>query len=285
MRKFVIMGIAAIIALSACTDKKKEAEAKAQADATREELIQAVNDRDELLNLMSEITSDMEQIKSLENILTVSGEQENPDRRAQIRANMAAIQKTLEERREALADLEKKLNVSVNANAGLKKTIASLRAQIDSQAAEINSLKASLGEATEKIGSLDNAVDSLNTTVSRVTADRDSVAKVSVDLANELNLCYYAIGTNKELKDNKILESGFLRKTKIMQGDFDQSFFTAADKRTLTNIDLNAKKAKVLTNQPTDSYVIEDVNGHKVLRITNPAAFWSLSNYLVVKID
>ncbi len=285
MRKFVIMGIAAIIALSACTDKKKEAEAKAQAAATREELIQAVNDRDELLNLMSEITSDMEQIKSLENILTVSGEQENPDRRAQIRANMAAIQKTLEERREALADLEKKLNVSVNANAGLKKTIASLRAQIDSQAAEINSLKASLGEATEKIGSLDNAVDSLNTTVSRVTADRDSVAKVSVDLANELNLCYYAIGTNKELKENKILESGFLRKTKIMQGDFDQSFFTAADKRTLTNIDLNAKKAKVLTNQPTDSYVIEDVNGHKVLRITNPAAFWSLSNYLVVKID
>ncbi len=285
MRKFVIMGIAAIIALSACTDKKKEAEAKAQADATREELIQAVNDRDELLNLMSEITSDMEQIKSLENILTVSGEQENPDRRAQIRANMAAIQKTLEERREALADLEKKLNVSVNANAGLKKTIASLRAQIDSQAAEINSLKASLGEATEKIGSLDNAVDSLNTTVSRVTADRDSVAKVSVDLANELNLCYYAIGTNKELKENKILESGFLRKTKIMQGDFDQSFFTAADKRTLTSIDLNAKKAKVLTNQPTDSYVIEDVNGHKVLRITNPAAFWSLSNYLVVKID
>lgn len=285
MRKFIIMGIAAIIALSACTDKKKEAEAKAQADATREELIQAVNDRDELLNLMSEITSDMEQIKSLENILTVSGEQENPDRRAQIRANMAAIQKTLEERREALADLEKKLNVSVNANAGLKKTIASLRAQIDSQAAEINSLKASLGEATEKIGSLDNAVDSLNTTVSRVTADRDSVAKVSVDLANELNLCYYAIGTNKELKENKILESGFLRKTKIMQGDFDQSFFTAADKRTLTSIDLNAKKAKVLTNQPTDSYVIEDVNGHKVLRITNPAAFWSLSNYLVVKID
>ena len=285
MRKFVIMGIAAIIALSACTDKKKEADAKAQADATREELIQAVNDRDELLNLMSEITSDMEQIKSLENILTVSGEQENPDRRAQIRANMAAIQKTLEERREALADLEKKLNVSVNANAGLKKTIASLRAQIDSQAAEINSLKASLGEATEKIGTLDNAVDSLNTTVSRVTADRDSVAKVSVDLANELNLCYYAIGTNKELKENKILESGFLRKTKIMQGDFDQSFFTAADKRTLTNIDLNAKKAKVLTNQPTDSYVIEDVNGHKVLRITNPAAFWSLSNYLVVKID
>lgn len=285
MRKFMIMGIAAIIALSACTDKKKEAEAKAQADATREELIQAVNDRDELLNLMSEITSDMEQIKSLENILTVSGEQENPDRRAQIRANMAAIQKTLEERREALADLEKKLNVSVKANAGLKKTIASLRAQIDSQAAEINSLKASLGEATEKIGSLDNAVDSLNTTVSRVTADRDSVAKVSVDLANELNLCYYAIGTNKELKENKILESGFLRKTKIMQGDFDQSFFTAADKRTLTSIDLNAKKAKVLTNQPTDSYVIEDVNGHKVLRITNPAAFWSLSNYLVVKID
>ena len=68
-----------------------------------------------------------------------------------------------------------------------------------------------------------------------------------------------------------------------MKGDFDQSFFTTADKRTLTTLDLNSDKAEVLTNQPAGSYVITEVNGHKVLRITNPVAFWSLSNYLVIK--
>lgn len=70
-----------------------------------------------------------------------------------------------------------------------------------------------------------------------------------------------------------------------MKGDFDQSFFTTADKRTLTRIALHSKKAEVLTNQPAGSYNIADENGQKVLVITNPEQFWSLSNYLVVKID
>ena len=80
-------------------------------------------------------------------------------------------------------------------------------------------------------------------------------------------------------------ETGFLRKTKLMEGEFDHNFFTKADKRTLTTIDLNSNKAEVLTSQPMDSYTILDMNGHKVLQITNPARFWSFSNYLVVKID
>ena len=70
-----------------------------------------------------------------------------------------------------------------------------------------------------------------------------------------------------------------------MKGDFDNSFFTLADKRTLMTNDLNSDKAEILTNQPAGSYVISQGNGHKVLRITNPQAFWSLSNYLVIKID
>ena len=116
-------------------------------------------------------------------------------------------------------------------------------------------------------------------------AERDSTDNANTELTNELNTCYYAIGNKNELKDNKIIETGFLRKTKIMEGDFDRNFFTRADKRTLTQIDLNSTKAEVLTNQPAGSYSIDDLNGHKVLRITNPALFWSLSNYLVIKID
>ena len=41
----------------------------------------------------------------------------------------------------------------------------------------------------------------------------------------------------------------------------------------------------MLTNQPEDSYTIVDANGHKVLQITNPGKFWSLSNYLVIQTD
>ncbi len=184
-----------------------------------------------------------------------------------------------------LAELEKRLSSSNLTNNNLRQTITTLREQIDSQTAEIASLRSNLDEAKTMIGELDATVDSLNTTVNTVTAAKDSLSRESTELANELNTCYYAIGSKGELKDKKIIETGFLRKTKLLKGDFDQSFFTTADKRTLTVIDLNSNKAEVMTNQPADSYVIEDVHGHKILRITNPAQFWSLSNYLVVKID
>lgn len=285
MRKLIAIGITGILILSGCTDKKKLEEAERQNDATRAELIEAVNDRDQLLSLVNEISAGMDQIKQLENILSVSGKNETPGQREQIQADIAAIQQTLQQRREKLAELEKKLSASSVANTELKKTIASLRSQIDSQAGEITALRTDLSAAAGKIGELDATVDSLHTTVTTVTAERDSTEQQNTIITNELNQCFYAIGTKSELKDNKIIETGFLRKTKLLKGDFDQSFFTTADKRTLTTLDLNSDKAEVLTNQPAGSYVITEVNGHKVLRITNPVAFWSLSNYLVIKID
>lgn len=288
MKKIITLALAAVlIASSSCSNKAKEELEQQQAlnEATNEELRSAVADRDNLLGLVNEISSGLEQIKQLENILTVNGASETPGQREQIQADIAAIQKSLQERRERLAELEKKLSSSSLTNKNLRNTIVSLQQQIESQTSEIENLKSNLGEAKANIENLTTQVDSLHTTVTDITAQRDSTNTANEELTSELNTCYYAIGNKSELKENRIIETGFLRKTKIMEGEFDQNFFTRADKRTLTQIDLNSSKAEVLTNQPAGSYTIEDVNGHKVLRITNPARFWSLTNYLVIKID
>ncbi|MBO4941968.1 MAG: hypothetical protein J6C95_00885 [Muribaculaceae bacterium] len=288
MKKILTLCLAAALLFTGCNNKEKEEQlrqAQAVAEASREELADAVSDRDQLLTLVNEISSSMDQIKQLENILSVNGATETPNQREQLRADIASIQETLAQRRHQLEDLEKKLSRSNLNNSKLQETITSLRKQLDSQSGEIAQLRTSLDQAKTTIGKLDAAIDSLNTTVSNVTAERDSTDKQNEELTNELNTCYYAIGTKGELKDNGIIESGFLRKTKIMEGEFDRAFFTKADKRTLTTIDLNSKKAEVLTKQPSNSYSIVDVDGHKVLQITNPALFWSLSNYLVIKID
>lgn len=288
MKKILTLCLAAALLFTGCNNKEKEEQlrqAQAVAEASREELADAVNDRDQLLTLVNEISSSMEQIKQLENILSVNGATETPNQREQLRTDIAAIQETLAKRRQQLEDLEKKLSRSNLNNTKLQQTITSLRSQIDSQASEIAQLRTNLDQAKTTIGKLDAAIDSLNTTVTNVTAERDSTNQQNEQLTNELNTCYYAIGTKGELKDNGIIESGFLRKTKILEGDFDRTFFTKADKRTLTTIDLNSKKAEVLTKQPENSYTIVDADGHKVLQITNPALFWSLSNYLVIKID
>lgn len=288
MKKIITLALTALlIASSSCSNKKEEELRQQQAlnEATNEELRSAVADRDQLLGLVNEISSGMDQIKQLENILAVNASNETPGQRDQIVADIAAIQQTLAQRRERLAELEKKLNSSSLTNSNLKKTISQLQSQIDSQTREIETLRGNLDEAKVHIENLNTQVDSLSTTVNNVVAERDSTDNANAELTNELNTCYYAIGNKNELKENRIIETGFLRKTKIMESDFDQNFFTKADKRTLTQIDLNSTKAEILTNQPAGSYSIDNANGHKVLRITNPALFWSLSNYLVIKID
>lgn len=289
MKKLLIMALAAASVLTACDNKAKEEAAAQQAAlqaASKQELQVAVADRDSLLSLVNDISAGMDQIKRLENILSVSNASgESASQRAQIRSDIAAIQATLQQRREQLAQLEEKLNKSNLTNSNLRKTIETLRSQIDSQAAEIETLRANLDEAKAQIGTLNQAVDSLNTTVSTVTGERDAAQQESTELTNELNTCYYVAASSKELKEHKILETGFLRKSKLLKGNFDQSFFTTADKRTLTVLNLHSKKAKVLTNQPAGSYEIIDNNGQKALRILNPDSFWALSNYLVIEID
>lgn len=284
----LLAGSAAVTTTSCNTKAKEELEQeRAMAEATREELQSAVAERDQLLQLVNEISGGMSEIKRIENILTVTNGtgEEAAGSRTQLQADLAAVQKTLQERRERLETLEAQMAKSSLSSAGLQKTIASLRRQIDEQTAEIGTLRQNLDEARRQIGELDTQVDSLNTTVSEVSAAKEQIEQQSTELENQLNTCYYAIGNKSELQEHKIIETGFLRRTKLLESDFDSRFFTAADKRTLTRIDLNSDKAEVMTKQPEDSYVIEEVGKTKVLRITDPERFWNLSNYLVVKID
>ena len=199
---------------------------------------------------------------------------------------MTAIQQTLQQRRDKLAELEKKLAGSTSKNSTLQKSIETLKKQIAEQESTIEGLRRELSAANIHIERLNANVDSLHNVVQSVNEARDKAQEEANILTDELNTCYYALGSKKELKDHKLISTGFLRKTKIMPQDFEHEYFTKADKRTLLNIDLHSRKAKVLTNQPADSYeLIEMPNGNKVLKITSPARFWNTSNFLIVQID
>ena len=290
MKRILIVCALAAAMLTSCENEKQKKEvenARAIAEATREELETAIAERDQLLDLINEVSSGMDDIKGVEEIVAVNASGEAVDNRGKITSDINAIRASLEERRQKLATLEQQLKNSKINNSKLLQTIETLRGQIDTQQREIETLTASLSEARKRIGVLDQAVDSLGTQVAAVTEQRDAAQEEAVAQANLANTCYYAIGSRSELKAHDIIEGGgFLRKTKIMQGDFDQSFFIKADRRTLTTIPLHSKKAKIISAKPSESsYAIKDVNGQKVLEITNPAQFWGVSNYLVIQID
>lgn len=288
MKKIILFAIAAMALATACTNRNEQTTGNDGAPTTSDSLRVALANQDSLLSLMNDIADGMTQIKQMENILSSSTNltAESQNRRQQIISDMASIQQTLQQRRDRLAELEKKLNNSSANNATLQKSIQTLKQQIADQEGTIANLRSELANANIHIEQLTANVDSLNTEVASVTAAKNEAEREATILTNELNTCYYAIGSKSELKEHKLISTGFLRKTKIMPDDFEQSYFTAADKRTLTTIDLHSKKAKVLTGQPTDSYVVTDApNGSKVLKITSPARFWSVSNFLVIQVD
>ena len=59
--------------------------------------------------------------------------------------------------------------------------------------------------------------------------------------------------------------------------------FTQIDYTKVRKIDINSKKAKIITTHPTGSYkLIQSKNKVDSIIITNPDKFWSASKYLIV---
>lgn len=292
---FLIVLAVAGLAVCSCNNNKQELQDAQSENARLSDRIATQQElQDSLLTLFNDISDGMAQIKDLEKIISTPTDlsSESSARKDQIKNDMMAIQQALQERRQRLEQLERQLSMISGEKKELLRTIENLKAQIADQQTEIATLTNQLASANIKIeqlgtevASLNTAVDSLNTNLASEQKARQEVEAQNVKLDAEANVCYYAIGTGKELKARNIIESGFLRKTKIMKGDFDESYFTSADRRTLTSINTHAKKAEVMTGQPKETYQIVEENGQKVLKITNPTRFWQTSNFLVIKVD
>lgn len=287
MRIYTISAIAAFALLTSCGNKEKLDQAQEQNDALNSELQATLATQDSLFSLINDITAGMNQLKDIEHIISTPGtlDDGNISGRNQLRNDMSAIREALKQRRERLEELENKLKKLDSSNSTLLKTIENLKGQIAEQETEIATLTNQLSAAHIEISHLGARVDSLKTTVAEVQTEREQARQQATELNDELNTCYYAIGSKNELQKHQIIKTGFLRKTKIMPDDFEKSYFTKADKRSLSALPLHSKKAKVLTNQPSDSYEISDQGGQKVLVIKDTAKFWSLSNFLVVQVD
>lgn len=293
----VLAALAAIFSLTAChSGENKDDATQVNQDSLKnlmltDSLATIQAEKDTLASIMAEVSDGMNRIMDMQNVMaTQNVSAESADKKAELRNNMLLIEQTVAKQQQRLTQLENRLKNSTIYTDEMKRQVATLKKQIANQEKLIADLTQQLQAAHVTISNLNNRVDSLNTVntqttnaLNNETAERKKAQEESVRLANEMNTCYYVVGSKKELKAQKIIQTGFLRKTKVMEGDYTQSYFTKADKRSLNAINLHAKDAKVLSKHPAGSYVIENQGGQLVLHITNAAKFWELSNYLVVQ--
>ena len=99
-----------------------------------------------------------------------------------------------------------------------------------------------------------------------------------------INQGFVKIASKSELKESGLLTGGFLKKKQVDYSMVEKNKFFTIDIRKVTEIDINSKHPKILTNVPEDSYLLER-NGDKTkLRIIDPERFWSVSKYLIIQI-
>ena len=280
MRKLFFLVMAGALVLTGCNDKKstQSLESLAQADSLRKIIEQRDNEINDMMGTLNEIQEGLREITEAENRVSIVKDGEGSNKAQQIKENVSFISNRMKQNRELIKKLQKQLRESSYKGDELKKTVENLIQQLDEKDQQLQQLRAELDAKDIHITELDETVNNLNTSVSNLKSESASKSQTISDQDKQLNTAWFVFGTKKELKNQHILEDG-----KVLQSNFNKSYFTKIDIRVDKEIKLYSKSAKILTTHPSSSYTLaQDAKKQYVLRITNPQIFWSTSKYLVV---
>ena len=284
MKKSLLL-IACALMMVSCEQMfkgSKVSEEDSRMDSLQSLLDQKDTELNEMMDAFNEIQDGFNAINEAEGRVNLLSEStEGGSVADDIAENMEFIENTLLENRRKIEELQQKLkSSSVNASK-MQAAINQLTEQLEQKTKELEGLRQQIAERDIQIAELGKSVENLQAENSQVRAESEMNAEIAKNQDAQLNTAYYMFGTNKELKQHRILVDGDVLKSK----DFDADYFTKIDIRKVNVIPLNSKSAKLLTIHPEGSYsLLKDSKGEYTLRITNASEFWSVSKYLVIKV-
>ena len=230
----------------------------------------------EFITNFNEIQENLNTIKEKEKIVTSASTQGDvKSKEDQIKEDIQAIYDLMAKNKNRIGSLTKKLKNSNLKLEGLEKMIENLQNTINAKDSEIADLK--------------TRMEGLNIELSNLTTNYQEVEAENQVKTNEINTAYYAIGTAKELKEKNVIskEGGFIGigKTTKVKADFNKEYFTKVNVEQTASINIGAKKAKIITTHPSNSYKLVGEKPVEKIEITNAKEFWSASKYLVIIIE
>ena len=262
---------------------------KAENDSLQNSRLQLEQEVNDYFATLNDIQQNIEKIKDAQNVISVRPLSENTPRdvRNKVSEDMAYINELIKVNKEELEKMRSKMKHSSFQLDNLEKTLASLARQLNEESAKDARLQIQLQQKDSVITKLGTTVNELGKNVEDLEQKNEEKTTVIQQQDEAMNTAWYAIGSIKELKGNKIISSeGIFSPKKVLQSDFNKNYFVKVDTRNTKSVPLYSKsKAKILTIHPKTSYTLEKENENYVLIITNPAEFWSVSKYLVVEVD
>jgi archaellum component FlaC len=234
------------------------------------------------LNVISERLTD---IKRQEGVVMEAAA--NPEltgnQRTRIENDLTILQQMLEDNKQKLADLNRRVRADGRELKALQALIDNLRLQLQDKDVEIQRLEGQLATLNIRVRDISRSLDSTR-------EESQGKSEVIARQTEDLNRVYYAVGSFKELKDAGIIDAGGLFNARAgarLSQQLDQNYFTEADLRSLRQLRLGSKKPRIASTHPAGSYTMlpNDNRVVEFLEITDSQKFWSASKYLVVILD
>lgn len=282
MKRLLFVATAIMMLLvTGCKEERKTTAVvdNSVADSLQKIIVQKDNEINDMMSTLNQIQEGFRQITEAENRVNIVKDGERTDKAQQIRENIEFISNTMKHNRELIEKLRQQVRESSLKGDQLKGTIETMIKQLDEKDQQLQQLRAELDSKNIHINELDEQITNLNKNVTTLTEETKQKTQTISNQDKQLNTAWFVFGTKKELKEQHILQKG----DKVLQSNFNKSYFTKIDIRVDKEIKLYSKSAKILTMHPSSSYTLQqDANKQYVLRITNPEIFWSTSKYLVI---
>jgi flagellar biosynthesis chaperone FliJ len=261
--------------------------------AERDSINQTMQEKEAFMTEMEgsffEIENNLKLIKEKRNQISMVQSEGGKNRKQAIIDDINLLDNLVDENNKKIAELEQKLKKSGLSVKSYETRLQSLAATIESQNIEIAELKSIVESKNITLAEMDSKIQNLDLNIKNQSDTINYKQKVIVDKTDKLNTAHVVLGTFKELKEEGILnrEGGILGlgSSKAIQNNFDPTHFTELDIRETKTIPLNAKKAVVISEHPSNSYKLVEENGQiAYLEINNPEEFWRISKYAVIQI-
>ncbi len=272
-----------VIAMTACKNNNGSEQQIAALEQQKDSLNQVIEQKNDEINdvigTLNDIESGFREITEAQGRVVVA-QREGSTSVDRIRENMQFIQSTMQQNRDLINKLSSQLRESSINSEQLKRTIENLTVQLEEKDKQLRELRETLLQKEIRIVELDETIAGLNEDVTNLKEQSSQKSEEISKQDKELHTAWYVFGTKKELKEQNILKDG-----KVLEDNFNKSYFTKIDIRVYKEIKLYSRSAEMLTAHPQDSYTLQrDVNKQYVLRIKDPERFWSTSKYLVVQV-
>ena len=254
--------------------------------AQRTESVEANAILDEVQKGLEDIRA--RELKAIQTSIRVAQEgKQGSDRRDRLDAEIQAIREAVRQNLQKLARLEKMNKESGVKVASLEKLTEELRRSLEEKSATVAELESRVTELTKTV---ETQAASLAEKDAAIHQGESQIAQKT----KEVNTAYVAVASKKTLKNKGVVERrgdvAGLGGRWIETGKFDPEVFREVDvtKDLEVEIPAPAKKVRVVTSQPKESYQIVDGGPNSKsskLEVKDPAAFWKGDRYLVVMTD